>query len=66
MSNKVPSTPEDVPFGDWNPFATPSTPSGSSSRRLDRRTASKNTNKETKKRKGMIAKRTSFIGGKDE
>lgn len=66
MNQKIPNTPEDVPFGDWNPFATSSTPSGSSSRRLDRRTASRDNAVSKKKRKGMIAKRTSFIGGKDE
>ena len=66
MKQNIPNTPEDVPFGDWNPFATPSTPSGSSSRRLDRRTASRDDAASKKKRKGMIAKRTSFIGDKDE
>lgn len=66
MKNNIPNTPEDVPFGSWNPFATPSTPSGASSRRLDRRTASRANKESAKKRKGMIARRTSFIGGKDE
>jgi len=66
MDNKIPSTPEDVPFGDWNPFTVSSEPSGASSRRLDRRTAFKNPKKEIRKRKGMVAKRTSFTGNKDD
>jgi hypothetical protein len=68
MTKDIPNTPEDVPFGNWSPFATSSTPSGASSRRLDRRTASKKENKNT--RDGMVAKRTSLLkrkpsGGKD-